>query len=82
MDTLKHIQAYSGMFSNMCNPPIFIPSALGYLELILNFAKRWPGIFGTLPWDIPAIFRHIQNLVQPLHIQILHIFDTVLNTLN
>ena len=73
---LRHTQAYSGIFSTLCNPRIF--TNLPYFEPIVYLE---PEAFlkpcETLTRHIQnptmghysAIFRHIQNLVQRLHTQ-------------
>ena len=71
----KYVSVYLHI-STLCNPCIF--STLPYSEtwhilsqiLIENSAKCWPGLFRThVIRRYSAIFRHIQNLLQCLHMQ-------------
>ena len=67
---LRHIQVYPGIFRTLCNPHIFTilpyskPCHIKNQRHIQNPVKRWPGIVHN-----PALFRHIQKLVLPSHMQ-------------
>ena len=72
---LRHIQAYSGILSSLCDPCIFITLpywVLAYFEpeAYLKPCEMLTGHIQNLSiWHYSAIFRHIQNLVQCLHTQ-------------
>ena len=81
---LKHTQTYFGIFSTLYNPRIFtnLPYSelIAYLELegSLKSCETFRHIQNPAIGHYTAIFMHIQNLVQCLHLQkpgILRIFE-------
>ena len=75
----RHIPAFSVIFSTLCKPHIFatLPlfRALACSEFKTNLKAYSRGLFKTERWPkifrrhYSAIFRHFQNLEQPLHMQ-------------
>ena len=69
------LKAYSGIFSTMCNPGIFTTSpywALKYLKPkahLKSCETLTRNIQNSVIGHYSAIFRHIQNLVQRVHMQ-------------
>ena len=60
---LRHTQSYSGIFSTLCNPHIF--TTLPYSKTLTRHIQN------SAIGHYSAIFRHIQNVLQRLHTQIL-----------
>ena len=77
--TYRDIPAFSVIFSTLCKPHIFatLPlfRALACSEFKTNLKAYSRGLFKTERWPkifrrhYSAIFRHFQNLEQPLHMQ-------------
>ena len=74
---LRYIVAYSGILNTLCNPCILITVPSQPCHILSPSMFRGKGLFKT-PWNVgqtyaighySALFRHIQNLMQHLHME-------------